>query len=154
MKIDSKSTIREKASRAFNFDQGSALDAVRRADYPTDDAYLDAAATYELARSTPEFQAARRKLQRELAEREEAAQREQQAAEFARLRASMKLSTHDQKSVDEKAAELAHRDLAAGRIGASGLGQAIEGHAKTLTDQRLDEKTCAALFNQILRSGR
>ena len=154
MRIESNSSIREKAAHAFGFEHGSVLDTLRRADYGSDEEFLDAAAALEVARARPEFQAARRKLQRELAERQEAAQREQQAVEFAKIRGSMKLDGFDKKIVDEQATELARRDLAAGRIGASDLGRCIAGHAKTLTEKRLDEMASNALFNEIIRSSR
>ena len=45
----------------------------------------------------------------------------------------------------------ARRDLAAGRITASGLGDAIANYAEKLGEQRKDEKASGQLFNKLLR---
>ena len=73
-------------------------------------------------------------------------QREEQAAAYKKLRAGVELSSVDVREIDSQAAELAQRDLAAGRIRASGLGSAIE-----LTEERKDSKAAGQLFNAMLR---
>ena len=73
--IESKDTIREKAKAAFGFDLSSALDLVKRGDYDSDEAYLDACTRAELERSSPEYRAARSRLKAEYRARQEKEQR-------------------------------------------------------------------------------
>ena len=151
MKFDTRNDVAEKMKRAMGADQKSALDMVRRGDFKNDDEYLDAAAHYEISRQTPEFQKARRELAKELAERWEAEQREKQREEYSRLLKTVKLDYLDRKNIDAKAAELAQRDVHAGRIGASALGSKITEYAKVLEEKRIEEKAQAALVNAMIR---
>ena len=63
----------------------------------------------------------------------------------------MELDSLDKRNIDAEAAELARRDLAANRIGASDLGEAIEKYAVQLSEKRKNEKASAELFNRMLR---
>lgn len=146
--VETTETTRAKAAHAFGLDQPSALDAVKRSDFDSDEAYLNAATLYEMERSNPEYQATRRRLAAELESRQE------QDAAYKEIRAGVKLDYIEQKEVDREAAELARRDLAAGKIGVSDLGAAIASHAEKLTAQRLDTKAGNMLFNGIIRGRR
>lgn len=66
----------------------------------------------------------------------------------------MSLDSVDQKNIDTEAADLAHRDLAAGRISASALGATIEQYARDLSEKKKDSKAANQLFNQLLRGGK
>lgn len=148
--IESKDTIREKAKAAFGFDLSSALDLVKRGDYDSDEAYLDACTRAELERS-PEYRAARGRLKAEYRARQEKEQRAAQGEAYRSIRAAVALDDLDRRNIDEQAASLARRDLAAGRITASGLGDAIANYAEKLGEQRKDEKASGQLFNKLLR---
>lgn len=152
--VETTETTRAKAAHAFGLDQPSALDAVKRSDFDSDEAYLNAATLYEMERSNPEYQATRRRLAAELESRQEQEQRKAQDAAYKEIRAAVKLDYIEQREVDREAAELARRDLAAGKIGASDLGAAIASHAEKLTAQRLDTKAGNQLFNGIIRGRR
>lgn len=149
--IESKETVREKAKAALGFDLSSALDLVKRGDYDSDEAYLDACTRAELERSSPEYRAARSRLKAEYRARQEEQERKAQAESYKSIRANMTLDNVDKHSIDEEAADLARRDLAAGRIAASELGKTIEKYAQDLSEQRKDEKASNALFNAMLR---
>lgn len=149
--IESKDTIREKAKAAFGFDLSSALDLCRRDDYDSDEAYLDACTRAELERSSPEYRAARSRLKAEYRQRTEERERKAQAENYKTIRAGISLDDLDRRNIDEQAASLARRDLAAGRITASGLGDAIANYAEKLGEQRKDEKASGQLFNKLLR---
>ena len=149
--IETRKTVREKAKAAFGFDLSSALDLCARSDYATDEQYLDACARAELERSSPEYRAARSRLKAEYSARQEAQARRAQAESYKAIRASVCLDSVDQRSIDEQAAALARRDLAAGRIAASALGAAIEKYAQALGEKRKDEKASSSLFNAMLR---
>nr|DAL67214.1 MAG TPA: hypothetical protein [Caudoviricetes sp.] len=57
--IETRESVEAKAKAAFGFDLSSALDLVKRGDYDSDEAYLDACTRAELERSSPEYRAAR-----------------------------------------------------------------------------------------------
>ena len=66
----------------------------------------------------------------------------------------MSLDSVDQKNIDTEAADLARRDLAAGRISASALGATIEQYARDLSEKKKDSKAANQLFNKLLRGGK
>ena len=149
--IETKESTREKIKTALGFDCASALDLVRRSDYDTDEQYLDAAAKVELERVNPEYRAARHSLKREYLARQESEQRESQNALYKVVRANTQLDSLDRRNIDQQAAELARRDLAANRIATSKLGATIEQYAQKLSEQRKDERAAGQMFNMLLR---
>lgn len=148
--IETAENVREKAKAAFGFDMSSALDLVKRSDYDSDEAYLDAAAKAELERSSPEYRAARSRLKAEYRARQEKEQRTAQNEAYKSIRAEVLLDALDRRKIDEQAADLARRDLAANRIAASELGRTVERYAQKLGEKRKDEKASGALFNAML----
>lgn len=149
--IETAENVREKAKAAFGFDMSSALDLVKRSDYDSDEAYLDAAAKAELERSSPEYRAARSRPKAEYRARQEKEQRTAQNEAYKSIRAEVLLDALDRRKIDEQAADLARRDLAANRIAASELGRTVERYAQKLGEKRKDEKASGALFNAMLR---
>ena len=149
--IETAENVREKAKAAFGFDMSSALDLVKRSDYDSDEAYLDAAAKAELERSSPEYRAARSRLKAEYRARQDKEQRTAQNEAYKSIRAEVLLDALDRRKIDEQAADLARRDLAANRIAASELGRTVERYAQKLGEKRKDEKASGALFNAMLR---
>ena len=154
MNIETRADTAEKAARAFGLDQPSALDAVKRSDYDTDEAYLNAATLYEMERSDPAYQQVRRRLKSELEARQEQAQRTEQAEAYKKIRAGTVLDAVDQRQIDAQAAERARADLAAGRIAASALGATIEKYANEMGEHMKDVKAGNQLFNGIIRGNR
>lgn len=150
-RIDTPETIRERVAAAFGFNEPSALDAVDRSKYGSEDAYIDACVKAEMERSNPEYRAVRSRLKAEHRQRAEIQERERQSQAYSTIRANTSLDALDRRNIDTQAAEAAHRDLAAGRIAASALGTTIKQHATRLTEQRKDEKAAGALFNSMLR---
>ena len=152
MRIDTKEDKLQKLAQMITGggDTRQGLDLVRRSDYATDDDYLDACAKAEMERKNPEYKAVRARLRRELEERQEKEYQEQQNELHRQARASAKLSPFDVKTIDEEATTLARRDRAAGRVSVSGLAEAIEGHAKRLTEKRLNELASNAVMNAMI----
>ena len=149
--IETAESIKERAKAAFGFDLPSALDVVERSNYATDEQYLDACTRYEMERSSPEYRAARSRLKAEYRQRTEEQERRAQAENYKAIRSSVSLDSIDQRNIDEKAADLARQDLAAGRIAASGLGDAIAKYAEKLGEERKTEKASAQMFNALMR---
>ena len=150
-KIETRQDTAAKFAAKLGTDQPSVFDVVNRSRYATEDAYLDALTLGEMRRSSPEYQAARRRLSVEYRERMEREQRTEQEAAYREIRSTVQLDGLDRREIDEEATELARRDLAAGRISASGLGGAIESYAKQLSEQRKDTKAANTLMNVLIR---
>lgn len=151
-RIETPDTVKAKVAEKLGFDQSSALDLVSRSRYASDDEYLDAAVKAELERSNPEYQAIRRRLAAEYRQRQEEAERKAHAEEYKEIRSNVQLWDTDTRAIDTEATEMARRDLAAGRIGASEMGKTIEKYAKDLTEKRKDSRASDQLFNNIIRS--
>lgn len=149
--IETAESVKEKAKAAFGFDMSSAFDLVKRSDYDSDEAYLDAAAKAELERSSPEYRSARSRLKAEYRALQEKEQRAAQNEAYKTIRAEISLDELDRRTIDEQAADLARRDLAANRIAASELGRTVERYAAELGEKRKNEKASAAMFNAMLR---
>ena len=149
--IETADSVKEKAKAAFGFDLSSALDLVNRSDYPNEEAYLDACARAELERSSPEYRAARARLKAEYRQRTEEQERKRQSENYHEIRKSVSLDDLDRRNIDTEAADLARRDLAKGKIGASELGATIERYAEQLGEKRKDAKASNKLFNAMLR---
>lgn len=154
MRIETTKSTRAKFAEKMGLDQPSAFDLVDRRKYADDESYLDAVIKADMERNNPEYQAARRRLKAEYRERMEREQRAEQEAAYKQIRSTVQLDGLDQREIDTQAAEMARRDLAAGRISASGLGKAIEDYAKKLTEKRKDTKASNQLFNAMLRGQR
>ena len=151
MRVETRADAAAKMAAMMGTDQPSVFEIVDRSKYATDDAYLDALVKAEMERSSPEYQEARRRLKRQYMEMQEEKQTTARAAKQKELRAAVELSGYDQREIDQKAGEKARMDLAAGRIGASDLGTAIDQYAKTLSDKKKDELAMNQLMNMIFR---
>lgn len=149
--IETAESVREKAKAAFGFDMPGALDLCSRSDYDSDEAYLDACTRAELERSDPKYRSVRCRLKSELRARQEAEQRKTQNEAYKVIRTNVSLDNLDRRNIDEEAADLARRDLAANRIPASELGATIERYAQELSEKKKDSKASNALFNAMLR---
>lgn len=150
-RIETAASVEEKAKALFGLDMPSALDLVKRGDYDSDEAYLDACARAELERSSPEYRAARSRLKAEYRARQEAQERKAQDEAYKTIRANVSLDSLDRRNIDEQAADLARRDLAANRIAASDLGKTIERYAEKLSEKAKDLKASNVLFNAMIR---
>ena len=150
-RIETAESVKEKAKTALGFDLSSVFDIVKRGDYDSDEAYLDACTRAELERSSPEYRAARSRLKAEYRARQETEQRKAQDEAYKTIRANVSLDNLDRRNIDEQAASVALRDLAANRIAASELGKAIEKYAQELSEKAKDHKASNALFNAMLR---
>lgn len=151
MTIDTGDTLREKLTRALGFDEKSALDLVDRSKFADEDSYIDAAVRMELERSSPEYRAARNRIKAELRQRTEREELEARRADYSAIRASVELDAFDRNQINKQAAELAARDLNAGRIPAAALNETISKYSEQLEKETLDEKASNQQFNNILR---
>lgn len=154
MRIETRESTTAKVAEKLGFDQVSAFQLVDRSKFSDDESYLDAVIKVEMERSSPEYRAARQRVKAQYREKLEREQREKQNTAYKGIRSTVQLDSVDIKEIDAQAAELAKRDLAAGRISASGLGSAIAKYAEQLTEKRKDTKDSNQLFNSMLRGTR
>ena len=64
MRVETRADAAAKMAAMMGTDQPSVFEIVDRSKYATDDAYLDALVKAEMERSSPEYQEARRRLDR------------------------------------------------------------------------------------------
>lgn len=149
--MNMNANTREELTKRLSGTQESALDALNRADYASDEDYLDACAKLHLERSNPEYAAAYRKVSAEYQNRREKEQREAQRARYNELSKTVILDYVDKQNIEKKSREAAQRDLAAKRITLDGMGAAIEKYAEQYTTEIKKEKTSRQLFNEMIR---
>lgn len=154
MRIETRESTTAKVAEKLGFDQVSAFQLVDRSKYADDESYLDAVIKVEMERSSPEYRAARQRVKAQYREKLEREQREKQESAYKEIRSTVQLDSMDIKEIDGQAAELAKRDLAAGRISASDLGTAIAHYADQLAEKCKDTKASNRLFNDMLRGRR
>lgn len=154
MKIETRESTTARIADKLGFNQPSAFDLVDRSKYANDESYLDAVIRAEMERNNPEYQAIQRRMKAQYREKLEQEQLVRQETAYKQIRSSVQLDDLDRREIDAQAAEMAKRDLAAGRICASGLGKAIEDYAKQLAEKRKDTKASNQLFNAMLRGQR
>lgn len=142
---------RAKLSDRLGLNQASVFDQLKRSDYDSDDAYLDALTKLEMERRSPEYREIRRQLTGAYQAYNEEKIREQQHDDFMKYRAAAQLDFLDRKEIDAEARRLAEADLAAGKIGRDGLGAAIAEYGKTLEGKKLDTKAANAQMNAMFR---
>lgn len=154
MRVETRESTMAKIADKLGINQPTGFDLVDRGKYADEGAYLDAVIKAEMERSSPEYQAMSRRIRAEYRARQEREQREKQETAYKEIRSTVQLDCLEITEVDAQAAELAKRDLAAGRISASGLGSAIAKYAEQLTEKRKDTKASNQLFNSMLRGTR
>lgn len=150
-RVMTKKSRGERISFALGFNDSGVLDELDRSKFSSDAEYLDAAAKLEMERRNPEYGEIRSRLERELQKRREAEQTEKNAEAFQKILGTVQLDNFDVKNIDKQAAELARRDLAQGKISASGLGVTIENHAKQLTERKKAEYATNQMMNMMFR---
>lgn len=154
MRIETRESTMAKIADKLGINQPTGFDLVDSTKYSDVESYIDAVARAEMELRNPEFRAARQRVKAQYREKLEREQREKQESAYKEIRSTVQLDSVDIKEIDAQAAEMAKRDLAAGRISASGLGSAIAKYAEQLTEKRKDTKASNQLFNSMLRGTR
>lgn len=154
MRIETRESTMEKIADKLGLNQPTGFDLVDRSKFSDESAYFDAVVRAELELRSPEYRAALQRVKAQYREKLEREQREKQETAYKGIRATIQLDSVEMREVDTQAAEMAKRDLAAGRISASGLGSAIAKYAGQLAERRKDIKASNQLFNSMLRGTR
>lgn len=124
---------------------------VRKKDYLTESAYIDAVTEYHLQHSSPEYNKAYNTVKAEYERRKNENQEINRTERYTELRGSTKLESWESAKIDEEARKLADNDIANGRIGASGYAKAVKSHAEKLSKEAKENKAASSLMNDIFR---
>ena len=147
-------SLRDKLADKLGANRPSVFDSVRRADYATENDYIDACTAERLKRNNPEYQTARREIEaqyRAMREREEA---ERMNRNYSAAFDNAQLTDFDRREARKAAVELAQRDLSAGRIGAGDLEKTINKYAEAQETQRKKDIASSSVMNSLFRSSR
>ena len=147
-------SLRDKLADKLGLNRPSVFDSVRRADYATEDAYLDALTAEKLKRSAPEYQTARREIEAQYRAMREQEEVERMNLNYSAAFDSAQLTDFDRREARKAAVELAQRDLSAGRIGAGDLELTINKYAEAQETQRRKDIASSSVMNALFRSGR
>lgn len=151
IKIENANATRARVANQLGFARNESLDKLDRANFESDEAYIDACVEQEMKASDPARMRIKRELEREYAKRREAEIQAKQDAAYKEIRAGITLDGLDHESIHNEATRLAQEDLAAGRIFTKDLGKRIAEHAEELAGKRKDEKAGSKMMNAMFR---
>lgn len=146
--------LEDKIRRALNRGRVNGLDMVRRSDYATRDAYLDAATKAELEREVSGYGDIYARLDREYAAIEEKAVREAERKRFDELTNKAFIHDSERKAIEANARSKANADLSAGRISIGQHAERMMEYAKAGEMEIRKQKAAAAQFNEAMRQAR
>ena len=144
--------LEDKVRRALSRGHVNGLDMVRRSDYATRDAYLDAATRAELERQSIGYGDIYARLDREYSVIEEQAARKAERERFAELTESAVIYDSERKGIEVEARNRADADLSAGRITTEQHAERIKEYAQAGELNLRKEKAGAVQFNEALRA--
>ena len=130
----------------------SPLDTLKRSDYPSEAAYLEACAELHLKRQNPEFQKALLAVRDEFEQREHAARLEKMNKEIKKLSQSIVLQDYEIKKCDEQAAEQIWTDVARGNIEKVKAADAIRELSIKLQREVRERKANRQVTNELIRA--
>lgn len=150
----SEDTLR-RAVAALGFDEPATAEKLDRRNFPSDEAYFDAAALLAMRNSSDEYRQHYEKIRREYtaqqtAKAEEAEQRRHQQELEQAIKACV-LTPKEQQQVDDVARERAQADFAAGLISYDKIGERVEYYAQAGTAAARYEKVYGADMNAQIR---
>lgn len=128
-----------------------ATEAIRRENFETDDAYLDAITDYELKMNDPKRAEIRRRYARELQQQREAEAAEVRAAKHAEITANVKLTPEERSRAAEAATAETLQALKDGKIGVDDYSRAFDARFKEIEARAIEEKAGQAIFNSEIR---
>lgn len=130
---------------------GTGLDGLRREDYATDDAFLEAAARRQMELDDPAYRKARAKVLRAYQEQLQQDAKARSDAEFAAAVKACKLSQSRQREIEAQAAKLAVADFEGGRISATEVDGRKRKYTEELTMRAKHDAVMGERINAALR---
>lgn len=124
---------------------------LKRENFPSDDAYLDARTKRELERSTPEYREIRRKLEAELTlekQKEEARIFNEKRAEY---RKNARIAGFESENIQKEAFDRAERDLANNKISRAEFAKTVKKYGDEMEERLRDHKAECASMNDLIR---
>lgn len=129
-----------------------AVDVISRADYSSDNDYIEACVKYEIEHHSPEYERAVKKVESELSEKRAKEQKEKNENEYKELRKTVKLLPSEESRISAEARRKAEADLLRNKIQEHQFSGACENYAKMLREQALDSKASSILMSRLIRS--
>ena len=127
----------------------SVKDTIKREDFDSDEAFVDAIARKELEmEENPRLVELKRKHYVELARQREEEQREKERKQREAARAAAKLTEKEKREVAAAALDAATADLRSGRITHEQFDEAKEKYREKIENNCLDRKATGTVFNE------
>lgn len=133
---------------------GTGLDGLRREDYATDDAFLEAATRRQMELDDPAYRKAKTKVVRAYQEQLQQEAKTRRETEFAEAVKVCKLSQSRQQEIEAKAAKLAVADFEGGRISATEVDNQKRKYTEELTMWAKRDAVMGERINAALRGTR
>ena len=152
MENNNVNPLAELFTSAPAFKLPSPLDTLKRSDYASDAAYLEACAELHLKRQNPEFQKALLAVRDEFEQREHAARLEKMNKEIKKLSQNIVLQDYEIKKCDEQAAEQIWTDVARGNIEKAKAADAIQELSIKLQREARERKASRQVTNELIRA--
>lgn len=151
--VSQKQQLTDKFKASIDANRPTALEAIKRSDYKTDDEYINALAVYEYETThvDPRLAELRRKYSRLVYEENEAKRKAEQEAEYERIREKTRLDYSEQEAVEKAAADEAARLYNAGKVEAKDIAKTAADLKKQMEDKAIRTKAGGTFFNQIIR---
>jgi hypothetical protein len=128
-----------------------ALDTLKRADYASDAAYLEAAADLELKRSSPEFQKALQRTRAEYMQREFKRVEKENAALLDEEIKRTRLSESEDRAILERAQGEVANAIRAGQLDPANMQAEIDKRSAAYSKQEIRRKATGTLVNAAMR---
>lgn len=123
---------------------------LKRADFATDEEYVEARIQERLRQQDPAYMAQRRQVLREEQAKKEREQRQQQAQEYKRILDSVQLPEAKRREITAEAQRRAAADVTSGR--ASDLTGTVAKYETQLTDAAKRDAAAGQMFNSAVRT--
>lgn len=133
---------------------GTGLDGLKREDFKSDEALLEAATQRQMELDNPAYIKARTKVLRVYQEQLQAEAKARSEAEFAAAVKACKLSQSRQREIEVQASKKAVSDFEEGRISATEVDNQKRRYAEELTTQAKRDVVMGERINAALRGAR
>ena len=131
-----------------------AMNDFNRDDFASDAAFLDAVATENVRRNTPEYQAAYKEATNKLREMQREKDMKEAERQYAEAKAKIQLSEFKQNQLRSKAVNRAEVDLQSGKIKAEDFEATANKYYDEYVNKEKGDQVINQRFNDIIRGKR
>ena len=154
--MEEKITVNDAIHQAFKVPESpytlpSPLDSLKREDFTSDAAYLEAATDLAVKRSSPEFLEAYAQMSKEQAKRDAEKAKDDSAEAIKEARKSVRIDQGEIGEINKKAAEWAQFELRAGRLDPRKVESEISAYVAHETEKLIDKKAQGIVLSNAIR---